>query len=41
MGGACSTHWRDEKFRILVDKCEENRPLGGAKCRWDDNIKMD
>jgi hypothetical protein len=32
MGGACSTHRRDEKYNILVGK----RPLGRPRCRWGD-----
>jgi hypothetical protein len=31
---------RDE-YRDLVGKSEEKRPLGRARCRWVDNIKMD
>jgi hypothetical protein len=26
--------------KILVVKSEEKRPLGRARCRWKDNIKM-
>jgi hypothetical protein len=28
-------------YRILVGKLEYNRPLGGPRHRWVDNIKMD
>jgi hypothetical protein len=28
-------------FRILVGKQEGKRPLGKARCRWVDNIKID
>jgi hypothetical protein len=28
-------------YRILVGKPEGKRPLGGLRCRWEDNIKMD
>jgi hypothetical protein len=28
-------------YRILVDKPEEKRPLGRARRRWENNIKMD
>jgi hypothetical protein len=28
-------------YRILVGKPEEERPLGGPRHRWVDNIKMD
>jgi hypothetical protein len=27
MGMACSTHGKDEKFNILIGKCEGKRPL--------------
>jgi hypothetical protein len=42
MDGTCSTHRRDNKrIQILVGKCEEKRPLGKARRRWEDNITMD
>jgi hypothetical protein len=28
-------------YRVLVGKLEGKRPLGGPRCRWEDNIKMD
>jgi len=28
-------------YSFLVGKCEERRPLGRLRCRWEDNIKMD
>jgi hypothetical protein len=28
-------------YNILVGKFERKRPLGGLKCRWENNIKMD
>jgi len=28
------------KFRVLVGKPEEKRPLGRPRRRWEDNIKM-
>jgi hypothetical protein len=28
-------------YRILVGKTEGKRPIGGPRCRWVDNIKMD
>jgi hypothetical protein len=28
-------------YRILVRKPEGKKPLGRARCRWVDNIKMD
>ena len=27
-------------YRVLVGKPEEKRPLGRARCRWEDNIKI-
>jgi hypothetical protein len=41
MGGACSTHGKDEKYNILVGKPEWKRPLGSPRHRWIDNIRMD
>ena len=28
-------------YRVLVGKREGNRPLGGPRCGWEVNIKMD
>ena len=28
-------------YRVLVGKCEGNRPHGRPRHRWEDNIKMD
>jgi 3-oxoacyl-ACP reductase-like protein len=28
-------------YRILMGKLEVKRPFGRARCRWEDNIKMD
>jgi hypothetical protein len=28
-------------YRVLVGRPEGKRPLGRARCRWEDNIKMD
>jgi hypothetical protein len=28
-------------YWVLIEKPEENRPLGRPRCRWGDNIKMD
>jgi hypothetical protein len=28
-------------YRVLVGKAEGKRPLEKARCRWEDNIKMD
>jgi hypothetical protein len=28
-------------YRVLVGKPEGKRPLGGPRCEWEDNIKMD
>jgi hypothetical protein len=42
MGRACSINggkWN--AYRILVEKPEGKRPLGGPRSRWVDNIKMD
>jgi hypothetical protein len=36
----CLGEMRNAK-KILVGKSEGKRPLGGPKCRWEDNIKMD
>ena len=42
MGGACSKYGeRRGKYRILVWKLEEKRPLGGSRRRWEDNIMID
>jgi hypothetical protein len=27
--------------KTLVGKSEVKKPLGGPRCRWEDNIKMD
>jgi hypothetical protein len=41
MGVACSTHWRDEKYNILVGKPEGKKPLRRPRRRWGGNIRMD
>jgi len=42
MGGACSTHGRDEKcIKILVRTPGSKRPPGRSMRRWEDNIRMD
>jgi hypothetical protein len=42
MGRASSTNRkRRNACRILVGKSEGRRPLGRARRRWEDNIKMD
>jgi hypothetical protein len=28
-------------YRVLMRKTEGKRPLGGTRCRWEDNVKMD
>jgi hypothetical protein len=28
-------------YRVLVGRSECKRPLGGPRCRWEDNIKLD
>jgi hypothetical protein len=42
-GRACSTNGTAEgyAYRILVEKPEGKRPLGRARRKWVDNIKMD
>jgi hypothetical protein len=32
---------RGGKYRVLVEKPEEKRPLGRPRRRWGNNIKMD
>jgi hypothetical protein len=32
---------RRNRYKVVVGKPEGNRPLGGLKHRWEDNIKMD
>jgi hypothetical protein len=32
--------WRDV-YRVLVERPEDNKPLGRPRRRWEDNIKMD
>jgi hypothetical protein len=42
MGGAGSTHGRDEKcIKKLGRISDEKRPLGRSMCRWEVNIGMD
>jgi hypothetical protein len=42
MGWACGYDRGDEDvYRILVEKCHGNCPLGGLRRRWEDNVKMD
>jgi hypothetical protein len=38
MSGACSTHGRQEKYKILFGKPEVKRALGRPKSRWEGNI---
>jgi hypothetical protein len=28
-------------YRVLVGKSEGKKPLGGPRCKWENNIKMD
>jgi hypothetical protein len=40
--GACNTNRpKMNAYRILVGKAEGKRPLGRARRRWVDNIKID
>jgi hypothetical protein len=32
---------KSNAYRILMGKPEGRRPLGRARCRWVDNIKME
>jgi hypothetical protein len=43
MGWACSRkgEGRDAYRFFLVGKSEGKRPLGIARCRWQDNTKVD
>jgi hypothetical protein len=42
MGGACSTVGeKRDAYRIVVRITEGRRPLRTARCRLEDNIKMD
>jgi hypothetical protein len=41
IGGACSTNGENrDTYRLLVGKPEGKRPLGRARGRWVDNIKL-
>jgi len=40
MARSCSRHGRDEIYKILVGRSEEEKPLGRPKSRWEDNIRM-
>jgi hypothetical protein len=42
MGRACNTNGaKKNAYRMLVGKRDKKRTLGGTRCRWVDNIKMD
>jgi hypothetical protein len=42
MDRACSVYGGEERrYRVLIGKPERRRPLGRARSRWKDNIKMD
>jgi hypothetical protein len=43
MGWACSVRGGERKctYRVLVERPEGLRPIGGRRRRWEDNIKMD
>jgi len=40
-GHVARTGERRGIYEVLVGKPEGKRPLGGPRCRWEDNIKMD
>jgi hypothetical protein len=41
MGGACSTHGRDEKCIQYFGGKPEGKRLGRPRCTWEDNIRME
>jgi hypothetical protein len=42
MGGACCTNGEKRNaYSLLVERPDRKRPLGRARHRWVDNIKMD
>jgi hypothetical protein len=42
VGRACGTHGEERKvYKVLVGKPEGKRPLGRARLRWEDGIRMD
>jgi hypothetical protein len=42
MGWDCSIYWENRKaYRVLVGKPEGKRPLGRARRKWEENIKID
>jgi hypothetical protein len=42
MGGACSADGEKRGvYRFLVGRPEGKRPLGRARRRWEDNIRID
>jgi hypothetical protein len=41
MGGACNTHGREEKYKLLIRKPERKSPFGRLWCRWEDNSRME
>ena len=43
MDGACSMYEKDRRaaLKILVEKPDGKRPLGGARRRWETNMKID
>jgi hypothetical protein len=41
IGRACSMHGdKGTVYRVLMEKPEGKGPLGRARLRWEDNIKM-
>jgi hypothetical protein len=42
LAGHAARMWeKTNAYRILVGKPERRRPLGGPRCRWVDNIKIE
>ena len=41
MGKSCSQNERRYAFKILIDGARGTRPLGRARRRWEDNIRID
>jgi hypothetical protein len=42
MGRTCSTYGEKiNTYKVLVRRSEGRRALGGPRCRWENNIKLD